>query len=312
MSSPPLVAGNPRAWLEQHLAAHQRRHDEHTAPELERRWVGVVDLLRGDAAFMREVHAGVMVRDGAPPAAAAKWLAGWYAGQLAGAVGYVYSAGLAGMLVRPESVRFALHPEGWAQRIDLTGAEPAVVVGHPWAGQSGVRVVDDEEALAALVVESLATAVEPLLEACRSLGKVGRRALWAEVADGFGLALLYQLEVPADPDLVARVRRALATPGAPWRKQPELTVIDSVAGPAYVGRKGGCCLAYRCTPADDRANAGSDPASPGADPYDTAYWRRFPPEPPEVAYCATCSLRDFSDCAERQLFSIDLERADGG
>lgn len=300
MSQPPLRAAHPRAWLEEHLSARQRRHDADAVPEAERRWVDLADLLRDDATHLREAHLRVMTQDGAPPPAAAKWVASWYAGQLADAVGYVYAAGHAAMLVRPDLVRFGLHPEGWAQLVDVTCAETVVVAGHPWDGLPGVRVVADDDALAALVVDSLVTAVTPVLEVCRTLGKVGWAALWAEVADALGLTLLHQLEVAPDPDLVARLRHVLDTPGAPWGKRPELGITEHDGGLAYVGRKGGCCLAYQCTHVEDDVEP---------DPRHEAYLRRFPPEPSELSYCSTCSLRDLAGCVERQLFWLDEERA---
>ncbi|MGV8873207.1 MAG: hypothetical protein ACOH2Q_11830 [Rhodococcus sp. (in: high G+C Gram-positive bacteria)] len=45
------------------------------------------------------------------------------------------------------------------------------------------------------------------------------------------------------------------------------------------------------------------------DPWLDAYRRRFPPEPQHLRYCSTCSLREFDDCADRQLFWLDQERS---
>lgn len=293
-----LPAATPREWLATHLEARQAVHDDpHAGPV---RWVGPDALLADDAAHLRELHARLRERDGAPPAAVAKWVAGWFAGGVAAASGYVLAAASAALLLPADGLRFRLHPEGWPERVDPGTDAVAVAPGHPWAGQPGVRVVADGPAVAALAVDALTPVVAPLVAACRTLAKVGAAGLWAEVADRFGLAVLHQLDLPADPAVVDRLQEALATPGRPWRRAPELRADRDL----YLGRKGGCCLAYRCEP-------GPPPDLDALDDRLRAWYTRFPLVDGD-RYCSTCPLRDLAGCEERQRFWTGQERAARG
>lgn len=130
-STPLLLADNPQAWLATHLTAHQSADDEDLSPG--QRWVRIADLLADDTAHLRREHARMIAENGTPPAAAAKWLAGWFAGRLADRAGFVYAASAA-LLLAPEAARFRLHPDGWPDRLDPGAVPVAVVAGHPWAG----------------------------------------------------------------------------------------------------------------------------------------------------------------------------------
>lgn len=293
--APPLHAGTPHAWLTTHLPPFQAAHDAHAPATAPHRWVGTDEVLAD--GFLRGEHAR-LTADGTPPAAAAKWLAGWYAGGVAEVVGFGYGTGAFALL--PDAPRFRLHPGGWPDRADV-GTRVAVARGHAWAGLPDVQVVADDDALAALAVGAVTTAVTPVVEACRLLAKVGRAALWAEVGDGFGLPVLHRLDVPVGEDVVDRLQRAVRTPGRPWRKVPDLRAARVPDGWAYLGRKGGCCLAYQCPPAPD-----PDPAL--LDDRQRAYLARFP-DGAGPRYCSTCSLRDLAGCEDRQLFWREQERA---
>ncbi len=297
-----LPAATPREWLATHLEARQAGHDDPAAGPP--RWVGAADLLADGAAHLRAEHLRQQEADGAPPAAVAKWLAAWFAGGVAAASGYVLAAASAALLVPVGAARFRLHPGGWPERTDPGTVEVAVAAGHPWAGQPGVRVVPDGSAVAALAVGALTPAVEPIVAACRTLARVGTTALWAEVADGFGLAVLHQLDLPVDSAAVDRLQEALRTPGRPWRAVPDLRAAHGPDGWAYLGRKAGCCLAYRCPP-------GPALDLDALDERLRAWYTRFPlGEGPR--YCSTCSLRDLAGCEERQLFWMAQERAARG
>lgn len=301
---PLLVADSPRAWFAAHLVPFQAAHDDPAGGAGERRRIAVADLLADDARLLRAEHAR-LTADGTPPAAAAKWLAGWYAGGVAEVVGFTLAAGAAALLPETAALRFRLHPGGWPDRAEV-GEDVAVAVpaGHPWAGRPDVRVVADEAALAALAVAALTTAVTPVVQACRTLAKVGLAALWAEVGDGFGLPVLHRPDLPVAADVVHRLQEAVRTPGRPWRKVPDLRVARVPDGWAYLGRKGGCCLAYQCP-------AGPEPDPALLDERTRAYLERFPAGA-GPRYCSTCSLRDLAGCEERQVFWREQERAARG
>ncbi|MGE3288443.1 MAG: hypothetical protein AB7J32_20420 [Pseudonocardia sp.] len=300
--APLLPAATPRRWLETHLAAHQAAHDADgpgAAPV--RRWTGVAALLGDDAAALHEIHAD-LVADGASPAAAAKWLASWFAGGIADIVGFVFATASAALLVRPGRARFRLDADGRPDRVDPGQATVAVPEGHPWAELPDVEVVPDDGALAEAAVGALTVTAEPIVEACRCLARVGRPALWVEVGDRFGLPVLHQIDLPVDAAVADRMQYAVRTPARPWRKVADLRVADTPDGWTYLGRKGGCCLAYQSGEPDETAEA---PLSEQA----RAYRARFPRRPGTPAYCSTCSLRDWPGCEERQVFWLAQERA---
>ncbi|MGD9531538.1 MAG: hypothetical protein AB7V44_32750, partial [Pseudonocardia sp.] len=304
--APLLPAATPLRWLETHLAAHQAAHDaDGPGAATPRRWTGVGALLDDDAAALHDLHAG-LVADGAAPAAAAKWLASWFAGGIADVVGFVFATASAALLVRPGRARFRLDDGGLPDRVDPGPARVAVAEGHPWAELSDVEVVADDGALAEAAVGALTVAAEPIVEACRCLARVGRPALWVEVGDRFGLPVLHQIHLPVDAAVADRMQYAVRTPSRPWRKVPDLRVADTPDGWTYLGRKGGCCLAYQSDETGETSEAGE--AGEAGETDETAlteraraYRARFPRLPDAPAYCSTCSLRDWPGCEERQV-----------
>lgn len=299
-AGPLLPAATPRRWLDTHLAAHQAAHDEPEAPA-DHTWVGVDQLLADGAARLHRQHAEVQAEHGAPPAAAAKWLVGWFAGLLADAVGFTLATASAALLVQPGRARFRLDADDYPDRVDPGPATVAVAPGHPWAGQPGVAALSDDAALAAAAVAALTRAADPIVEACRGLARVGRNALWAEVADGFGLPVLHQVALPVDAAVAQRLQLAVRTPRRPWRKVPDLRVAQTATGWAYLGRKGGCCLSYQCPDEEP------DPA--GLTERERTYRERFPRALGEPNYCSTCSLQELNACEQRQAFWLEQERA---
>lgn len=255
-----MLAPTPTAWLATELAARYE-------PAADGRWVTLPELLGDDAAELRTLHQGFMAF-GAPAPAAATYLAGWFGGSLAGAIGYALAVARAGFLADERGVRWHLHPGGWPDALEL--GEPRTVVPrwHAWADQAGVDVVDPDacvrQAVAALVVH-----VQPLVDRCHGLAKVGRTGLWNEVGDGLGMALAHQCQTEATPEHLAVLDEAVRLPGLPWRVRPRLSWANASFGPVHVAQKGGCCLAY---------TAGRN-----------------------AEYCGTCSLRSPADADARQV-----------
>ena len=264
------------------------------------RWFTAADLLLDDAAVLRATHHRLLADGAATPAAAAKWVAGWFPGALADAVGFTLATAAAALLLDGDAVCWRMNPGGWPDLVDPAGASVAVAAGHPWSGLPGVVTMDDDAAVARLAVLTLTAVAEPLVLACRRLARVGATTLWAEVADRFALAVLFDPDLPVRPDAVHRVQLGLAAPGARWRQTPELRVSDDGDRPDYLGRKAGCCLAYQCPP-------GPDLDLDAFGEKDRAYYLRFPPSA-EPRYCTTCPLRDLGDCEDRLAFWLQLER----
>ncbi|MGF1662416.1 MAG: hypothetical protein ACFCVG_08075 [Kineosporiaceae bacterium] len=284
------------AALERHSLAVAEGPDD-AAPAT---WVLPRDLLARDGAALRAIHARLAGQGSATPAAAAKWTLSWTAGAVAEAVGFVLATTGAGLLVDTGEVRLRMATGGWADLVRPVDARLVVPVGHPWEGAGGVTTVRGDADVDEATLRSLVAVVEPFVEAARHLARVGRRALWSEVADSLGGAVAFDPQVPVAEATSDRLARALRPPAAPWARRPRLGVSPSAVGPFYVMQRAGCCLAYQCDQetADDEA----------LDDDVRAYRERFPVSPGEPAYCSTCSLRDPADCDARRLFWVERRR----
>ena len=283
------------------------------------RWVSLTDMLAGDAALLRAAHAG-LVAGGSAPQAAAKHLVGWIGGWLARTVGFAYAAEGAGVLA-DSSVRWRLLPGGWPDRVDVAGCSVVVPPGHGWAG--GVTqetVVDGAGILPEAVVAALSSELEPLVAGATGLAKVGRAALWSEIADALGDAASGDARLAADPATTPALERLLAARGAPWRVRPRLWCATGESGPRTVCHRGGCCLAYLATPPPTETDqtAQTAQAAQPAEPAETAtpeerarlsFAARFPPASGDRGFCANCRFREAGDVEERTVFWCDqLER----
>ncbi|MGQ0776571.1 MAG: hypothetical protein ACT4NY_19450 [Pseudonocardiales bacterium] len=291
-----MGAPGPIGWLSglQVALAEHRAVGEAEDP-VELTVLGTAELLADDAAVLRGAHAR-LVAEGTTPQAAATYLAGWFAGGVAELVALGLAVGRAGFRVRAPHIRWHLHPDGWPQRIVLLDAEVEVAEGHPWAGRPGVGVVPGPVETGGRAVTDLVAFATPVVSACRGLARrVGLAGLWAEVADGLGSPLAYQDVIPVTEDLCDILRRALATPGVPWRAVPRLAFATAPAvGSVHVVQKGGCCLSFTCP---DSAEDDHE-----VDPEHQAWLARFPHRPGEKRYCSTCRFRDPADTEARQLY----------
>ena len=250
------------------------------------------DVLADDAAVLRELR-DRLVRDGATPRSAATFLASWFGGLVASAVGYAWLGSGAAFLVDRAGIRWSLHPDGWTDAVELGDVTAVVAPDHPWAGQPRVLVVDEAADRRARVVDALVEGVRPVIEACHGLARVGKVGLWNEVGDGFASALVYQSAIPVTHAGVVAVGALIAAPGAPWKAQASVRVVSTDHGPVCLMRKGGCCLVF--TGAYDHTDGDLD------DDY-RAYLERFPEQPGAPGYCVTCPRRDVADGEARQLW----------
>jgi hypothetical protein len=294
------TADGPRSWVDTVL---QRRHDRWSDVGLEAGsgsggWLRISDLVDDDAHLLAELHRRVMEDSHVPADTAATYLAGWFAGTVADAVGHCLATAGAGLIVVAGELRFHQHREGWVDRLVVPGARAVVPLGHPWAGRPDVRVVDDVDTMLGETVPALVAAVSPVVDACHGLAPIGRVGLWNEVGDSLGLAL--DDGDGADESVCVLLTSAVTVPGTPWRAKPKLRiVVDGELGPVAVRHKGGCCLAYKGDhPADDDGPTDPDLA---------AYVAVFGDDGPH--YCNTCRFRDEPDSEARQLFWRRLEHA---
>jgi hypothetical protein len=297
-----LVSATPSEFLATHLAAHLNRFDAAGQTMPDSRWASPCELLHDDAALLRRCHHSLVEDQGTPPAAAAKYLAGWFGGRLGEAIGFVFAAGAAGVLA-DSSLRWCHLAGGHVEHIDLSRCRIVVTADHPWAGQPGTSVLDDADAVRDAVVAGLRSVLTPILQVLRSMAKVGSNSLWSEVADGLGMSFAFTPRLGQAPSALTPLEYLLNSPGAPWKAKPLVWVADTGCGPFVMARKGGCCLAYTA-PDDESACAEADLGE-----YERAYLKRFPRRPGLPSYCSTCSFRDLEDVEARQRFW--LQHRDG-
>ena len=260
-----LPADTPQAWLDTHLAAWFAYYE----PGTEHRLVTIDDLTGGALA---ELHA-TLTDEGAPPKAAAKYLADWFGGVVARSIGFAAVATGATFVIDGDVLRWHVHPDGWAAKLEL--GEPRVLVppGHEWSADA--EVVEGEAERHARAVAALTDAVRPLVTTLRELSGLGFPGLWAEVGDGFGGALAYQSELPVEPRGLTTLRSLAGAESAPWKTRPSLWTADADDRTIAVLRKGGCCLAYT---------------------------------EPDGEKCSHCSLRDPETCEARQIeYAIEID-----
>lgn len=291
-----LSAPTPQAWWATHLHRYLAGLDEEAAPDHEPRWVGLTDVVGHDGALVRDVHRKLLAAQGGTAQMAAKWIVDWYAGTPAGAVGFVLATADAGVLLDSGTLRLRLDGQGRVDRVDVDACPVVVTDDHPWAELTEVQVAASREEVVARTITSLVGCLVPVVETVRGLTRVGARSLWSEVADALGLCLTYQPQVPVRQAPVDRLAEALSSDGVPWRSAPALRLGEAPWGQAYLGQKGGCCLAYQ------RPARGPVPPQE-QDPDQQAFEQAFPPgDEPEDHFCGTCSLRDRPGCEARQLW----------
>ena len=172
------------------------------------------------------------------------------------------------------------------------GQVPVVVpAGHPWAGRPDTHTVPDPRAVAVAAVRALVAAAGEVVEVGRTLARVGRTALWAEVADGLGLPLLHQPELPRRP---RRGRPATHQPSrcraCHARKRPDL-FASTAAVPGPQGR----VLPELPVPAGPRS-----PIPPRSTSATGPTASASPRTSPATAPPARCA--HLADCEERQRF----------
>jgi hypothetical protein len=267
------------------------------------RWIDVHTLAGDGDRSLPALHRQLCDSEHTPRATAAMYLAGWLAGYTAEVVGLALATARAGFLVDPTELRWHLHPDGWPERIELGTVEVLVAADHAWAGVTGVTVAESFDDVVRRTVERLVDAVTPIIDGCRRVARVGLTGLWNEVGDGLVMVLRHHDDrLHIDDDMLATVNAAARLDGVPWRAHAELRVVDTAWGRACVGRKGGCCLAYK-RPIATFEHDDSDP-----DPDVAEFRQRFPLDATTPYYCGTCSLRDRDDAEARQLFWFELSR----
>ena len=291
-----LAAPDPEAWLRAHLPGPHGAEDVGEPPASTSTPVSVADLVADGASLLARLRDG-LAAESVPPPAAATYLAGWFPGGVAGTVGYALALAGAAFLVEPAEVRWHLSAHGWPERVDLGRAPVVVPPDHPWAGRPEVEV-DEPAAVVARAVGAIVAVADPLVDACHGLARVGRAGLWNEVADGLGMALSHQLDVPITPAITAVLEAAVDVPGVPWRLAPSLRFAATTFGTVHVAQKGGCCLAYT------RPDEAWDEAA------EADFFARFPHVPGERRYCSTCSFRDATDCDARQVWWLEEQHAE--
>lgn len=248
------------------------------------------------------IHRRLCERDRTPPATAATYLAGWFPGSSAKLVGLGLATAGAGFLVDAAQLHWHVGPDDWPDSIEIGDVPVMVTADHPWASVPNARIAPDPASLIECTIRHLVETVGPLVTACRGLAAVGSVGLWNEIGDSLVLALRQHDGIEVDESMIDVVISASRVAGVPWRSHARVWLVSTRTRPICVGQKGGCCLAHKCPPTEPESHVQTDP--------DIAAFRaRFPPDPGAPRYCSTCSLRDATDCEERQRFWIERRRA---
>lgn len=287
-----LSAPTPQAWLDTHLRDFYRYYVEALAEGLEHRSFTVADLLAEDSALIRELHGRMTEEDGTPDPAAGRYLMGSLGGVAATALGYALAASGAVFVPDRDTMRWYLHPEGWTDRFEPGIARALVPSGHPWAGLAGVEVVDSPDERYQRAVAALTDALAPVVDAIAGLAKGGRPGLWAEVADGFASALVYQSRVPVTDEGIAALRGLMSAMAAPWDGTPSIWPVELDFGAVCVMQKLGCCLAYTDMFDEDHED----------DQDHRDFHALFPDAPGRPHYCSNCCFRPTEECRDHQLW----------
>lgn len=293
------VAASPLEWFERDVRSVYDVYgpfDESSA-----RWVTLTELLGDGPNGLVALHERLCRRDGTPPATAATYLAGWFAGFAAEIVGLGLATAGAGLLVDPARLRWHLHPDDWPERVEFGEVPVVVPPDHPWAGTAHARIVPDLDAVIELTVRHLVDVVTPVVTSCHGVATVGSAGLWNEVGDGLVMVLRHHVHLEVDESMIDIVNRASRVPGVPWRGHARLWFVPTSSASMCVGQKGGCCLAYK-RPRDIAVT------TEAVDPAIAAFRERFPDDPDVPRYCGTCSLRSPADCEARQRFWIERRR----
>ncbi|MBC2874193.1 MULTISPECIES: (2Fe-2S)-binding protein [Streptomyces] len=125
----------------------------------------------------------------------------------------------------------------------------------PAAGRPGVRVVSDEERLAAALREAVARHLAPVLEAFRPLLRRGPRAVWGLATDELAESVWYVGRATGDEGRAARAADALLPGGTPpyvgaagFRPCGGDAGAAAGAGTDHTRTRVNCCLWYTVTP----------------------------------------------------------------
>lgn len=290
-------AADPATWYQTVVRAHADTDGPATTDPS--RWVDLATLLGDGPTSLHGLHRHLVEHDRTPPATAAMYLAGWFAGYTAEIVGLALATAQAGFLVDPAQLRWQLHADGWPERIELGDVDVVVPPRHAWLATPRVTEVTSFDVVLRRTVDQMVSVVTPIVHGCHSLTRVGLAGLWNEVGDGLVMVLRHFDELDVDASMLDTVNAAARLQGVPWRAHADLRIVETPWGQACVGRKGGCCLAYK-RPDTDHDDEDVDDI--------VEFRRRFPSSPGEPQYCGTCSFRERDEAEARQLFWFELAR----
>jgi ferric iron reductase protein FhuF len=170
--------------------------------------------------------------------------------------------------IRPDNVWVHFDAHGWGDALCLGSAGFVALPGDPHAAHPDAEVVADREVLRDVCRRRLEEHMQGAIQVVHALTGIGRRALWASLADRIvevlieGCRALGQ-EERCDQEVAALVQ----VPGSPLKGRSGLAWIDHDGRPRPSLQRGVCCLDYSV---------------------------------PGNAYCANCPIRVKTQAAERR------------
>lgn len=201
-------------------------------------WIRLADVVVGDFLAARMRALGQRLQG--PPELQVTYLVGWLAGPIVDLLAYAFKAQAAIPLLAVDEVSLRCHP---------SGAFDGIAVGSPSLLHH--EDVADQAAFDRALIDRVVALMNPVVEYVLPRSPLGRRAVWAAVADRLVTALLPRNRTDPDmPASVAVVERVMAVPG-PLSTTRRWTVVDTPAGRAYAPVSAACCFSYRSIEAEN-------------------------------------------------------------
>ncbi|GAA4680619.1 hypothetical protein [Phytohabitans rumicis] len=194
-------------------------------------WYALPDLTGASLADRMRMFVEL---SGCPPETAAAHLAGWTTGSFSRLLVWAYRTERRVPLLTAAGTALHGNPGGWFDGVAVDRPQLAVLPGDPLVGEPGVHPVDN---LAEALTSTVRTLAEPVVDTIKEQSRLGRRTIWALVADTvLGAFHADEPPGPSTARAAAEAEELLAGAGP-------LAVRRRWAGPVPIAAA--CCLAYK-------------------------------------------------------------------
>lgn len=145
----------------------------------------------------------------------------------------------------PEEVMVHWDHEGWADRLAWQTGRFTALPDDPHAGHPDVKVVPDRTALRAALIEQITRCYgSPMLDALVASSPLGKRALWAAIADRCAGTIIVAAKTFDQPALCRAEVDAMVC-DAPLRGKTGVLVVAHNGREELFLERGSCCYSYK-------------------------------------------------------------------